>query len=235
VACCETAAAEGSFAPYFDGDGVLRMTRFSAAAAISIFLALFTSLPAPAQSGQYTPDGPPAADNPVCNGGSMTDGRCACPAGFDLLANGDNTGGVCVRSHAENCLGGELTVDGKCLCTGQVVMSGETYLLEYSRGKCLPKQCPVQTLFKDGRCVATSASSPDTSPEFAGGSRPAPPKEPQEEEAQNEASHRYPCGRGTVRTRSGCASVHRRASRYSISAGSLRRYYYRMRYPAYAY
>jgi hypothetical protein len=232
MACCETAAAEGSFAPYFDGDGVLRMTRFSAAAAISIFLAFFTSLPAHAQSA---PLGRRTADNTVCDGGSVTDGRCACPAGFDLMANGDNTGGTCVRSHAENCLGGELTVDGKCLCTGQVVMSGETYLLEYSRGRCMPKQCPVQTLFKDGKCVATSANSPDTSPEFVGGSRPAPPKEPQEEETQNEASHRYRCGRGTVRTRAGCASAHRRASRLSISAGGLRRYYHRMRFPAYSY
>jgi hypothetical protein len=224
------------------------MTRFSAAAAISIFLALFTSLPAHTQSGQDSaPLGRRAADDTVCDGGSVTDGRCACPAGFDLLPNSDYGGGTCVKSHAENCQGGELTVDGRCLCTGQVVMSGETYLLEYSRGKCLPKQCPVQSLLKDGKCVATSASSPAASPELAGG-RPAPPKgtqtEAQKEEAQkateNEASqepgHRYRCGHGAVRTRSGCTAAHRRASRFSISAGNLRRYYYRMyRYPDYSY
>jgi hypothetical protein len=110
-------------------------------------------------------------------------------------------------SAAENCLGGELTADGKCLCTGQVVMSGETYLLEYSRGKCLPRQCPVGTLPRDGKCVATSAGSPAPGAEPSGGERPAPPKE-----------------------------VHRRASRFSISAGSLRHYYYRIyRVPAYSY
>jgi len=209
------------------------MTRFSAAAAISIFLAFFTSLQAQAQSA---PLGRSMTDNTVCDGGSMTEGRCTCPAGFDLLANDDNTGGTCVRSHAENCLGGELTVDGKCLCTGQVVMSGETYLLEYARGKCVPRQCPVQTLLRDGKCVATSADSPAASPDLAGSDKPAPPKQAAQDPANEEPERRYRCGRGTVRTRSGCASAHRRASRYSISAGNLRRYYYRMyRFPAYAY
>jgi hypothetical protein len=205
------------------------MTRLSAAAAISIFLALFTSLQAHAQSA-------PLGRTTICDGGSVTEGRCACPAGFDLMANGDNGGGTCVRSHAENCLGGELTVDGKCLCTGQVIMSGETYLLEYAHGKCVPKQCPVQTLFKGGKCVATSASSPEASPEdLTGSDRPASQKQAAQNPATEEPEPRYRCGRGTGRTRSGCASAHRRALRYSISAGHLRRYYYRMRYPAYAY
>jgi hypothetical protein len=213
------------------------MTRFSAAAAISIFLAFFTSLPAHAQSGHDSaPLGRRMADNTICDGGSFTDGRCACPAGFDLLANGDNTGGTCVRSHAENCLGGELTVDGRCLCSGQVVMSGETYLLEYARGKCVPKQCPVQTLLRDGRCVATSADSPTASPDLAGSDNPAPPKQAAQNPANEEPERRYRCGRGAVRTRSGCASAHQRASRFSIHAGNLRRYYYRMyHFPAYAY
>jgi hypothetical protein len=213
------------------------MTRFSAAAAIAIFLALFTSLPLLAQSGQDSiPLGRRMADNTVCDGGSVTEGRCACPAGFDLMGNGDNTGGTCVRSHAENCLGGELTVDGKCLCTGQVVMSGETYLLEYARGKCVPKQCPVQTLLRNGRCVGTSADSPAASPDLAGSDKPAPPKQAAQNPAnEEEPERRYRCGRGTVRTRSGCASAHRRALRYSIGARSLRHYYYRMRFPAYAY
>jgi hypothetical protein len=52
------------------------------------------------------------------------------------------------------CLGGELTVSGQCLCSGQVTMSGETYLLEYSRGKCLPMRCPVSEV-KDGKCTAS--------------------------------------------------------------------------------
>jgi hypothetical protein len=52
------------------------------------------------------------------------------------------------------CLGGELTAGGKCLCSGQVTMSGETYLLEYSRGKCLPMRCPVSEL-NDGKCTTS--------------------------------------------------------------------------------
>jgi hypothetical protein len=213
------------------------MTRFSAAAAISIFLTFFTPPLANAQSGRDSAPLPPKmADNTVCDGGTVTDGRCACPAGFELMPSGDaSSGGICVKSHTENCLGGELTVDGKCLCTGQVVMSGETYLLEYSRGKCLPKQCPVQTRLNDGKCVATSAGSPATSPDLTGSSQPAPPKEAAQNPAE-EPERRYRCGRGTVRTRSGCAAAHRRFSRFSMGPGNLRRYYYRMyRFPAYAY
>jgi hypothetical protein len=202
------------------------MTRFSAAAAISIFLAFFTPLRADAQSDQDFGFG--TRNSIVCDGGKVTEGRCACPAGFELMPNSDNAGGTCVKYHTEDCLGGELTVGGKCLCTGQVVMSGETYLLENARGKCIPRQCPVQTLLKDGKCVATSANSPATSPDLAGSPKPAPPKQ-----AAEEPEHQYRCGRGMVRTRSGCAAPHRR---YSIGADSLRRYYYRMyRYPAYAY
>jgi len=208
------------------------MTRFSAAAAISIFLMFLTPFPADAQSGQDSASpGRITADNTVCDGGRVTNGGCACPAGFDLLPNSDNAGGTCVKYHAETCLGGGLTVGGKCLCDGQVVMSGETYLLEYVRGKCLPRPCPVQTFLKDGKCVGTSAGSPATSPDLAGGPKPAPPKEASEEP---EPEHRTRCGRGTVHTRSGCAAAHRRYQR--SSPDSLRRFYYRMyRFPAYSY
>lgn len=89
-------------------------------------------------------------------------------------------------------------------------MSGETYLLEYVHGKCVPKRCPVQTRLKDGKCVATSDTSPATGPEPAGIGKPAPPKQ----DAAGEAESRRPCGRGMVRTRSGCAPVHRRYPRY---------------------
>jgi hypothetical protein len=100
----------------------------------------------------------------VCDGGTITGGACGCPTGFHLMAaGGSRTGGTCVR--AENCLGGELTATGTCLCNGQVVMSGETYLLEYVGGKCVPKRCPIQTLLKDGKCVAMSAASPSPEPE----------------------------------------------------------------------
>jgi hypothetical protein len=169
------------------------MTRFSAAAAICISLSVFLPSAGVAQSDQTaasrslttTQDG-------ACEGGSMRDGQCVCPAGFNLRQAGDNPGSsICVKTHAENCLGGELTVDGKCLCNGQVVMSGETYLLEYVRGKCVPKRCPVQTRLKDGKCVATSETSP-------------------KEEASEDAERRQHCGHGMVRTRAGCATVHRR-------------------------
>jgi len=210
------------------------MTRLSAAAAISIFLALFTPLRADAQSDQDFGFG--TRNSTVCEGGRVTDGRCACPAGFELMADSVNShGGTCVKSHTEDCLGGALTVDGRCLCNGQVVMSGETYLLEPVRGKCVPRQCPVQTLLRDGKCVATSADAPATSPDLAS-PKPAPPKEAAKETAKEggeEAEHRYRCGRGMVPTRSGCAAAHRK-HHYSLR-GSLSRYYYRMRYPGYSY
>jgi hypothetical protein len=206
------------------------MTRFSAAAAISIFLVCLASFPANAQSGQdNVPFSRKMADNIVCDGGRVTGGRCACPAGFELMPDSVNSGGgTCVKSHTENCLGGALTVDGKCLCNGQVVMSGETYLLEHVRGKCVPRQCPVQTLLKDGKCVATSADAPATSPDLADSPKPAHPKE-----AAEEVEHHDRCGQGRVPTRSGCAAAHRKYHR--SSRGSLSRYYYRMRYPGYSY
>jgi hypothetical protein len=142
--------------------------------------------------------------NIVCDGGTIASGACGCPIGFHLVAAGGNrAGGACVRSNAENCLGGELTATGTCLCNGQVVMSGETYLLEYASGKCVPKRCPVQTVLQDGRCVAMSATSPSLEPEEK--SKPAAPKE-----ASEEGEHRHHCGHGMVRTHAGCVQARRR-------------------------
>jgi len=152
-----------------------------------------------------------ADDNVVCEGGTVSNGLCLCPAGFNVMPTSANAnGGTCVRTNAENCQGGEMTVNGTCLCNGQVVMSGETYLLEYVHGKCVPKRCPLQTRLEDGKCVATSDTSPATGPEPAGIGKPAPPKQ----DASEEAESRRSCGRGMVRTRSGCAPVHRRYPRY---------------------
>jgi hypothetical protein len=148
----------------------------------------------------------PKADdkNIVCDGGTISSGACGCPAGFHLLAaGGSRAGGTCVRTNAENCLGGELTATGTCLCNGQVVMSGETYLLEYASGKCVPKRCPVQTLLRDGKCVAISATSPGPEPEAR--NKPAAPKEASEED-----EHRRHCGHGMIRTRAGCVPARRR-------------------------
>ena len=99
-----------------------------------------------------------ATDSVICDGGSLSDGKCACPAGFDLLpANGNVAGsGTCVRTNAQNCLGGDLTVAGTCFCNGRVTMSGETYALESVGGKCVPKRCPLYTYLKDGKCIETS-------------------------------------------------------------------------------
>jgi hypothetical protein len=135
----------------------------------------------------------------VCDGGTVVNGACTCPSGFRVSpASGGVAGGTCVRNNAESCLGGELTVSGKCLCSGQVTMSGETYLLEYSRGKCLPMRCPVTEL-KEGKCTTSPVlQSTEAEPKR----RPASPR------AESEPRRR--CGRGMVQTRSGCVAAHRR-------------------------
>jgi hypothetical protein len=150
------------------------MTRFSASTAILIAVVCLHPSLATAQERSSAPV--PAV---ACTGGELTNGGCVCPAGFKVrpMDNGTN-GGICVRTDAENCLGGELTVGGTCLCNGQVVMSGETYLLEYINGKCVPKRCPVQTQWRDGRCVAQSAIS--TEPALEAKPKPAPPHETRE-------------------------------------------------------
>ena len=165
----------------------------------------------------------------VCNGGTVTNGACACPEGFNLmLAAGNAGGGTCARANADNCLGGELTAGGKCICRGQVTMDGETYLLEYSGGKCLPMRCPV-TALHDGKCgTATTTAQPSSEPE--GKSRPAPRKDVKEaketRDPSDEDEHRRHCGRGMVMTRSGCVAAHRRQDWEGTA-----RQYYRNLYP----
>jgi hypothetical protein len=132
------------------------VTRFSAAATIAICWLLFGSAPARAQPDINSPR--KTDDSVVCGGGVMNNGVCTCPAGFNLMqANGNVAGsGTCVRTNAENCLGGELTVTGTCFCNGRVTMSGETYALEFVGGKCVPKRCPEHSYLKDGKCVPAS-------------------------------------------------------------------------------
>jgi len=156
----------------------------------------------------------------VCAGGTVTNGACVCPSGFNLMSTDGNpaSGGTCVKVHADNCLGGELTVNGTCLCTGQVVMSGETYGLEYVNGKCVPKRCPEQTVLKSGRCLAISTTA--AAPEPAA-TRPAPAKEADEED-----EHHRRCGKGMVHTHAGCVPARHR---YPVGLGDipsdLQRYY----------
>lgn len=153
----------------------------------------------------------------ICDGGTMTGGSCACPPGFNLMAAGGNrAGGTCVRTNAENCLGGELTVTGACLCRGQVVMSGETYLLEYAAGKCVPKRCPVETVQKDGKCVGVSAATANPLPE-----EKAKPDEPQE--TSEETGPRHHCRHGMVPTHAGCV-----AARHRLRVISGNGIYYRL-------
>jgi hypothetical protein len=147
-----------------------------------------------------------ADDNIVCDGGKVAGGQCLCPAGFRAVATTANAnGGMCVKTNAENCQGGELTVGGTCLCNGQVIMSGETYLLEYTNGKCVPKRCPVQTQWREGKCVALSAVSPAPEPEPK--AKPAPAKETPKEATGDDDDHRPHCGRGMVRTKNGCVAA----------------------------
>jgi hypothetical protein len=172
--------------------------------------------PAPAA----TPAPIPPALAIVCAGGTVTNGACICPSGFELMSTDGNpaNGGTCVKTHADNCLGGELTVSGTCLCTGQVVMSGETYGLEYVNGKCVPKRCPEQTVMKGGRCLAISTTAAAPAVEAT---KPAAPKE-----ADDEDEHRRRCGKGMVHTHAGCAPARRR---YPVGLGAipseLQRYY----------
>ena len=165
----------------------------------------------------------------VCAGGTVTSGACVCPSGFNLISADGNpaTGGTCVKLHAENCLGGELTVSGTCLCTGQVVMSGETYGLEYVNGKCVPKRCPEQTVLKGNKCLAMSTTAAAPEPEAT---KPAPPKEVEEED-----EHRHHCGHGMVHTHAGCVPARRP---YPVGIGAippdLQRYYRNYQMPGFS-
>jgi hypothetical protein len=162
-------------------------------------------------------------------------GNCVCPAGFNLRPASDGAaGGYCVKTNAENCLGGEMTVAGACQCNAQVVMSGQTYDLEFVRGKCVPKLCPVLTVAKDGKCVATSAKSDGVEPDTKAGA--ASPKA-LNEEASDDDEHRRPCGHGMIRTRSGCAPSHRRHPGYAapVGLGGYPGYYDRLyKFPGYS-
>lgn len=136
------------------------------------------------------PPAPPRALITVtCNGGTASDGQCTCPAGFWLMAAATDPGGICVRANADNCLGGQMTVAGECLCDGHVTMSGQVYDLEFARGKCVPKRCP-----RDGPCtMAESKPDADASPKLSSEARPPD------------------CGHGMVATRHGCVPARHRS------------------------
>jgi hypothetical protein len=180
----------------------------------------------------------PVASRPavaiVCSGGTVTNGACVCPSGFNLMSSDGNAanGGTCVKAHADNCLGGELTVSGTCLCTGQVVMSGETYGLEYINGKCVPKPCPGQTVLKGGKCLAISTTAAAPEPEVT---KPAAPKQAARKEADEEDEHRHHCGKGMVHTHSGCVPARHR---YPVGIGAippdLQRYYRNYQMPGFS-
>ena len=134
-----------------------------------------------------SPAPPRALITVTCNGGTASNGQCTCPAGFELMSTGVDPGGTCVRSNAEHCIGGAMTVTGQCLCNGQVTMSGQVYDLEFAKGQCVPKRCP-----RDGPCI-TAAAKPDGN---------AAPKLSSEQQPRD-------CGRGMVATRHGCVPLRR--------------------------
>jgi hypothetical protein len=161
----------------------------------------------------------------VCDGGTATNGTCVCPSGFSLIpAPGNAPGGTCARTDADNCLGGELTVSGKCLCSGQVTMDGATYLLEYSNGKCLPMRCPVTALSHEGRCGPMA--SPQLSSEPEAEQKPRPAREAKETSDEGESRHH--CGRGMIYTHSGCVPARRRSP--ESYENRWRQYYQNYRY-----
>jgi len=156
----------------------------------------------------------------VCDGGTVTSGQCACPAGFKLMSADGADGGTCIRTDAENCLGGELTVAGTCLCNGRVTMSGEVYTLEFANGKCVPKRCPIDTVLRGSKCVAMSdagKSEPDES-------KPTSPKLSSSDEPE-----RQHCRQGMIHTRSGCVP----ARRHHLIPSEISSFYrnYQQRFP----
>jgi hypothetical protein len=136
---------------------------------------------------------------------------------------GAGGGGTCVRTDAANCQGGELTVSGTCLCNGQVIMSGETYLLEYTHGKCVPKRCPIATELRDGKCISVSDVTPAPEPE--------PKAKPKETRDTGEGERRPGCGRGMVRTHSGNCVVARRKIPGIAAPPGLGQYYRTYSFP----
>lgn len=180
--------------------------------------------PAPPPPAVAEPVAPPLAAF-VCDGGTATNGTCVCPSGFSLIpAPGNAPGGTCARTDADNCLGGELTVSGKCLCSGQVTMDGATYLLEYSNGKCLPMRCPVTALSHEGRCGPMA--SPQLSSEPEAEQKPRPAREAKETSDEGESRHH--CGRGMIYTHSGCVPARRRSP--ESYENRWRQYYQNYRY-----
>jgi hypothetical protein len=192
---------------------------------------------APATPSAISPPVPPPlpplpqqarkADEPlVCDGGTASSGQCVCPAGYILMqSRGGGSGGTCVRTDAANCQGGELTVSGSCMCNGQVIMSGETYLLEYTNGKCVPKRCPVSTEMRNGKCTSVSAITPASAPE------PEPNAKPKETKDADEGEHHHGCGRGMVRSHNGNCAVARRKMPAVTAPPGLGQYYRTYQFP----
>jgi hypothetical protein len=202
--------------------------RCTADAAVSTPMA-----PAIAPSAAAPPIPPPLppptrkAEEPVlCDGGTSSSGKCVCPSGYVVMPpRGGGDGGTCVRTDASNCQGGELTVSGACMCNGQVVMSGETYLLEYTNGKCVPKRCPVSTEMRDGKCTSVSAVTPASAPE------PEPKAKPRETKDADEGEHHHGCGRGMVRSHSGNCVVARRRMPAMAPPPGFGQYYRNYQFP----
>jgi hypothetical protein len=104
-------------------------------------------------------------------------------------------------------------------------MSGETYLLEYINGKCVPRRCPISTEMRNGKCLSVSAAEPEPAP--------APKAKPKEvREDADEGEHHRGCGRGMVRAHSGDCVIARRRMPAIAPPPGLSQYYRTYEFPA---
>jgi hypothetical protein len=104
-------------------------------------------------------------------------------------------------------------------------MSGETYLLEFTNGKCVPMRCPVSTEMRNGKCTAVPAVTPASAPE------PEPKARPKETRDTDEGEHHRGCGHGMVRTHSGNCVVARRRMPAVAAPPGLTQYYRNYQFP----
>ena len=119
-----------------------------------------------------------------------------------------------------------MTVAGICLCDRRVIMSGEEYALEHVNGKCVPQRCSIAAL-RDGKCLPTAAKSTGEADEKI---KPVPPRVVTQEPEQ-----RHHCGRGMIRTHSGCVPARRRyPDLHEREPAGLSGFYRSYQYPGYS-
>jgi hypothetical protein len=107
-------------------------------------------------------------------------------------------------------------------------MDGQTYDLEFVRGECVPKRCPVETVLKQGRCIAISATASAPATEATTNSASKEAKKP----ADDGDERHHVCAHGMVHTHAGCVSARRRSSAgIGNVPAELQRYYHSFALP----